>query len=97
MRISGRQHSCDHEPRSLAALILCEATELQLTHGPDDNEHEAVTSQNFIAWYQKLLAAKAQSALQRLNGQTERLSSALPTAAGILEKALVEAEIFATA
>ncbi len=92
-----RIYSCDHAPRSLAALILCEATELQLTHGPDDNEHEAVTSQNFIAWYQKLLAHKAQPALQRLNEQTERLSSALPTAAGILEKALVEADLLATA
>ena len=92
-----RIYSCDHAPRSLAALILCEATELQLTHGPDDNEQEAATSQNFLGWYQKLLAVKAQPALERLNQQTEMLSSALPTAAGILEKALVEADIFATA
>ena len=88
-----RIYTCDHAPRSLAALILCEASELQLTHGPDDNEQEAVTSQNFIAWYQKLLLVKAQPAIRRLNEQNEKLASALPTAAGIIEKALVEAEI----
>ncbi len=92
-----RIYACDHAPRSLAALILCETSELQPAHAPDDNEQETATSQNFIAWYQKLLSLKSQTALSRLNEQMEMLASALPTAAGILEKALVEAEMLRSA
>ena len=83
--------------RSLAALILCEATELQLQHAPDDDAQEMVASREFVGWYQKLLATKTQPAIRRLNEQTENLASALPTAAGIIEKALFEAENFQTA
>ena len=92
-----RIYTCDHQPRALAALILCEATELQLQHAPDDDAQEMVASREFVGWYQKLLATKTQPAIRRLNEQTENLASALPTAAGIIEKALFEAENFQTA
>ena len=91
-----RIYTCDHQPRALAALILCEVTELKLEHGPEDEAQEMATSREFVGWYQKLLAIKSQPALERLNEQTERLASALPTAAGIIEKALFEAENFQT-
>ena len=87
-----RIYSCDPQPRALAALILCEASELQLKHAPDDDAQEMAASREFVVWYQKLLVIKAQPALERLNEHTEMLASALPSAAGIIEKALYEAE-----
>ena len=86
-----RIYSTEPQPRALAALILCEAIEAQTTHAPDEGAQETQTSQAFIAWYQKLLATKAHTVVGRLNDQTEKLSRALPTAAGIIEKALYEA------
>jgi hypothetical protein len=44
-----------------------------------------------MQWYQKLLMAKAQTVVVRLNEQTEKLARALPTAAKILETAMAEA------
>jgi hypothetical protein len=92
-----RIYASDHQPRALAALILCEATELNLQHGPDDDAQETATSREFVRWYQKLIAAKAQSVLERINEHTETVACALPTAAGMIEKALYEAENFQTA
>jgi GT2 family glycosyltransferase len=87
-----RIYSTEPQPRALAALILCEAIESQTTHAPDEGAQETHTSREFIAWYQKLLATKAHTVVGRLNDQTEKLSRALPTAAGIIEKALFEVE-----
>jgi GT2 family glycosyltransferase/glycosyltransferase involved in cell wall biosynthesis len=86
-----RIYSTAPQPRALAALILCEALEAQTTHAPDEDAQETLTSREFIAWYQKLLATKTNTVIGRLNDQTEKLSRALPTAAGIIEKALFEA------
>jgi hypothetical protein len=82
----------DRQPRSLAALILCEAIESQTTHAPDDGPEETSTSQSFIAWYQRLIAMRAQAVIQRLNEQLDKLSRALPTAVKKIEIALAKTQ-----
>ena len=81
------------QPRTLAALILCEAVEMKTLHAPNEGHDERATSLAFIEWYQKLLAVRAQAVTGRLNGQLEKLSRALPTAAQMLEAALSEAAV----
>jgi tetratricopeptide (TPR) repeat protein len=80
------------QPQILAALILCEAIESPTTHAPQDEHEEAAASRAFIAWYRKLLVAKAQSTIVRLNEQTDKLLRALPGAAKILEATVAEVE-----
>ena len=83
---------CDTEsnPRALAALILCGLAGSSLLHVPGGYASELATSREFIAWYQRLIAAKAHLVIERVNEQMEKLSRALPSAAGILEKAMFE-------
>jgi len=83
--------SSEHEPRTLAAVILCEALEPKTLHAPSEGHDERVTSMAFIEWYQKLLSARAQAVTGKLNEQLEKLARALPTAARMLETALSEA------
>ena len=80
----------EREPRILAALILCEAIESPTTRTPQDEQEEAGVSRAFIGWYRKLLMAKAQQTIVRLNEQTDKLSRALPGAAKILEATMAE-------
>jgi Tfp pilus assembly protein PilF len=79
------------QPGALAALILCETVEALTTHAPEEGAEEAAVSRAFIQWYRKLLAVKGQKTMVRLNGQTEKLGRALPTAARMLEAAMGEA------
>jgi len=81
----------DRSAKSLAALILCQTVESPTTHAPDESEEQAV-SLAFIAWYQRLIAVRGQALTARLNEQLDKLSRALPTAAGMLEAALTETE-----
>jgi glycosyltransferase involved in cell wall biosynthesis/Tfp pilus assembly protein PilF len=76
--------------RALAALILCELIESDSTSNPNESQ-EPATSREFLAWYQKLIAMNAQKLIEEINERIGKLSRALPTAAGILEKALIEA------
>ena len=85
--------SSEHEPRTLAALILCETAELKTLHAPNAGLDEQATSLAFIAWYQKLIALHAQPVIGKINGQLGKLSPALPTAAQMLEAALSEADV----
>ena len=85
--------SSEPEPGTLAALILCEAIEAQTTHAPDEGADEEATSRAFVDWYQKLIARRAQPVIGKINGQLDKLSRALPTAARMLETALAEAEV----
>ena len=80
------------DPRTLAALILCEAIGAPTNHAPNAGPDEQATSHAFIEWYQKLIVARAQNLIGNINGQLEKLSHALPTAAQMLESALSEAE-----
>jgi glycosyltransferase involved in cell wall biosynthesis/predicted SAM-dependent methyltransferase/tetratricopeptide (TPR) repeat protein len=80
------------QPRALAALILCETIDSQTTHAPDEGRQEALVSQAFIAWYQRLIAMRAKTAITRVNEQTDKLSRVLPTAARMIEKALAESQ-----
>ena len=82
----------ERQPKTMAALILCEAIEAQTTHAPDEGPDELATSRAFIEWYQKLIAMRAQTVIGKINEQTDKLFRALPTAAKILEAALAEAE-----
>ena len=79
------------EPRALAALILCEIGEDKTRHAPADGEERA-TSIAFLEWYKKLIAVRAQELVRKINERLETLSPSLPTAAGMLEAALCEAD-----
>ena len=80
------------KPAALAALILCEMLESPTTHEPQSERDEAEVSRAFIAWYRKLLTAKAQKTIVRLNEQIEKLSRALPGAARIIGATMAEVE-----
>jgi glycosyltransferase involved in cell wall biosynthesis/ADP-heptose:LPS heptosyltransferase/predicted Zn-dependent protease len=86
-----RLWSAEPQPRTLAALILCETVELQTTHVPHEPDEKA-TSRAFIAWYQRFIAVRANAVVAQLNERTDKLSQALPTAARMIEKALAEAQ-----
>ncbi|HEX9047592.1 MAG TPA: hypothetical protein VF988_11240, partial [Verrucomicrobiae bacterium] len=75
--------------QTLAALILCSIAEKKTIPFPVTDEQGA--SLAFVAWYQKLLAVRAQALAEKINGRLELLASVLPTAARMLETALAEA------
>jgi len=83
--------SSEHEPRTLAAVILCEVATDQPAHAPNVGEDERATSLAFVEWYQKLIAARAKSLLETINARVDALSRTLPTAAEMLQAALAEA------
>lgn len=85
-----RLWNSERQPAILAALILCETLEAQPKHAPDQIVDEPATSRAFIKWYQRLIAMRAQAVAKRVNERLEPLSRTLPTAAGMLEKALAE-------
>ncbi len=76
------------QPRIFAALILCETIEMENRSAPDEGPQEISVSREFIAWYQKLIAMRAKTVTNALNGQLDRLSRVLPTAAKRIETAL---------
>ncbi|HTV41928.1 MAG TPA: glycosyltransferase [Candidatus Sulfotelmatobacter sp.] len=76
------------QPRALAALILCQAVDSQITYGPDDGAQEAAASREFIFWYQRLLVMRANTVANGINEQLDKLSRTLPTAAKRIEIAL---------
>jgi GT2 family glycosyltransferase/SAM-dependent methyltransferase/Tfp pilus assembly protein PilF len=82
----------ERQPRTLAALILCQAIESPTTHAPEEGTDEATVSRAFIAWYQRLITMRSKTAISRLNEQMDKLSRALPTAAQRIGKALSEAQ-----
>jgi tetratricopeptide (TPR) repeat protein len=92
MKLWEQVWNSEREPRILAALILCEAVESPTTHAPQDEQEEVAASRAFIGWYRKLLTAKAQQTIIRLNEQTDKLSRALPGAAKILEATMAEVD-----
>ena len=81
----------EHEPRTLAALILCEMATDQPAHAPNAGEDERATSLAFVEWYQKLIGARAKPLLDEINARLEPLSRTLPAAADMLQAALAEA------
>jgi tetratricopeptide (TPR) repeat protein len=87
-----RLWNASRQPRTLAALILCQAIESPTTHAPEGEPEEALVSRAFIAWYQRLITMRCKTIVSRLNEQMDKLSRALPTAAQRIEKALAEAQ-----
>ena len=85
-----RLWNSERQPAILAALILCETLESQPKHAPDKIVDEPATSRAFIKWYQRLIAMRAYAVVKRVNEQLDKLSDPLPTAAGMLGKALAE-------
>jgi tetratricopeptide (TPR) repeat protein len=80
----------EHQPKALAALILCESVESQTARALEDAGVEKATSLAFVEWYQKLLTARMQTVVGRLNEQVEILARTLPTAAKIIESAIAQ-------
>lgn len=82
----------ERQPRSAAALLICELAEGRSVSGSDPCEAEfGPISRAFIDWYQRCLAMRAQPLIVRLNERLELLRQALPAAAGMLASALTEA------
>ncbi|MFP6901001.1 MAG: tetratricopeptide repeat protein, partial [Opitutales bacterium] len=78
------------EPAAMAAIMLAELVEGNVLPAvPVDQEPS--TSREFIAWYRRLLAAKAQKTLASVNSKVEVLRKRLPTAGEMLTQALNEA------
>ena len=78
------------QPDALAAVVLAELAEGDLVSGVGF-ANEADVSREFIAWYRRLLATKAQKAVVAINGKLESLARVLPTASRMLKQALEEA------
>jgi hypothetical protein len=85
-----RLWNSERQPAILAALILCELLQSQARHAPDNIVDEPATSRAFIKWYQRLIAMHAYAVIKRVNEQLDHLARILPSAAGMLEKALTE-------
>jgi tetratricopeptide (TPR) repeat protein len=81
----------EHEPRTLAALVLCEVAAGLAPHAPHGDSDELATSRAFVEWYQKLISIRAKALTGSINGHLEPLSQTLPSAAGMLRNALSEA------
>jgi glycosyltransferase involved in cell wall biosynthesis/tetratricopeptide (TPR) repeat protein len=82
----------DPQPRTLAALILCDLVEGCHSVRSEDRETElGPISRAFIDWYRRCLDLHAQAILDRLNERTEVLRLELPAAAAMIETALAEA------
>jgi GT2 family glycosyltransferase/tetratricopeptide (TPR) repeat protein len=78
------------QPRSQAALILCELLADKPLSAPTSDETEPATSLALIDWYQKLIAVRALLVTNEINQRLATLLPALPTAARMLEAALSE-------
>ena len=78
------------EPAALAAIILAELVEGNALPAVSEDQ-EPTTSREFIAWYRRLLAAKAQKSLMSVNAKADVLRETLPTAGKMLSQALSEA------
>ena len=83
---------CEPQPRTLAALILCELTAGLPLHTPNTGADEPSSGVAFVEWYQKLIAMRAKPLLEQINGRLESLAGTLPTAAEMLQNALSAAE-----
>ncbi|HTI99453.1 MAG TPA: glycosyltransferase, partial [Dongiaceae bacterium] len=86
------QRLSDHDgaPVAVAALILCQVTAGEATNAPE-SAAEPTVSKAFVQWCQKLAEFKAQETITALAENLETLRAALPTAAGLLQAALTEA------
>jgi tetratricopeptide (TPR) repeat protein len=84
--------SSEPQPRTLAALILCEIIDGVTPHSTKGGTDEQATSVAFVQWYQKMIAVRASAAMEKVNHRIKELSATLPTAAGMLQVALAPAD-----
>ena len=84
--------SSEPQPRTLAALVLCEVIEGVTLHSTKGGSDEQATSVAFVQWYQKMIAVRATGPLEKVNQRIKELSATLPTAASMLEVALAPAD-----
>ena len=79
-------------PSHQAGLIICQiVSDEETTRVAADAE--AAVSQEFIRWYQRLLAAGATKTAVTLNERLDHVTSTLPTAGKALGSALAEARV----
>jgi glycosyltransferase involved in cell wall biosynthesis/tetratricopeptide (TPR) repeat protein len=79
----------DAGTRALAGRLICEL--LGDAEGAVPPAAEPAVSQEFLQWYRALVRFGARDTIDRLNHQLDRLRDLLPTAVGVLERALAEA------
>jgi FkbM family methyltransferase len=73
-----------------AALLICEAL-LDQPLQPVPKELAGRVNQEFVSWYRRLLAMRAEKIVLALNQRVESLRPVVPAAMGMLEAALAEA------
>jgi glycosyltransferase involved in cell wall biosynthesis/Tfp pilus assembly protein PilF len=83
----------EHEPRILAALILCELAAGRTMHRPGNSQDEQAGSIAFVQWYQRLIGARAKPVIEMINGRLNPLAQTLPTAAEMIQNALAESDV----
>lgn len=82
----------ERQPRSLAALVICEICEgaaVTPLHGDDD---AAASNRAFLNWYKRLVTFGARDVIVRLNERVELLRAVLPEAARIVDSVVAETE-----
>lgn len=83
----------EHEPRILAALILCELAAGRTTHRPGNSQDEHAGSMAFVQWYQKLIGVRAKPVIEKINSRLNPLAQTLPAAAEMIQNALAESDV----
>jgi Tfp pilus assembly protein PilF len=79
------------EPAAQAAVLMCRLAEGE-TPESIGVEMEKKLSIEFVGWYRRLLAARSQQGVSKLNSRVDTLRKVLPTAAAMLEQALKEGD-----
>ena len=79
------------DPFSLAALVICEVVN-DTTGRTLPSAEEPAVSQGFLKWYRRLLGAANTKLVHALNGRLKSLKRILPSAATILEAAVLDAK-----
>jgi tetratricopeptide (TPR) repeat protein len=83
--------SSAQNPLSLAPLVICEVVN-DMTGRTLPSAEEPAVSQEFLKWYRRLLGAENTKLIHELNGRLKSLERILPSAATILEAAVLDAK-----
>jgi hypothetical protein len=83
--------SSTQNPPSVAALVICEVVN-DMTVRTLPRAEEPAVSQEFLKWYRRLLRAENTKLVHDLNDRLKSLKRILPSAATILEAAVLDAK-----
>ena len=81
--------SADHQPRALAARILCE-TALGVDLSTPPTQLAKAVNQEFVRWYWRLVDFAAEATILQLHANVRSLETVLPEAAKLLHSAIAK-------